>query len=366
MRRLQGLLLLVAAASAAACMPFGLDRSRARVTEVESSWRLESGGTMVVRTEYDYRADGRIDEITTTVDGDFAERWELSYGDDNRVEELAIISDAETISADFEYRGDLLTEARQTYEKAGTERRWDLSYHNDDPRFVDGIVVTVDLGDHLKELATELQYDERSRLEKMITTEYSEGPSGDSTELEMSRKLRYDADSGVLDRVTTTRESLTFPTVAADTCWDSGYYGDGICDSFCAQPDPDCGGGVQPVPPSSEPEIRTHTTLYSMKYGDARQLEEMNGPDGEEVEISYDDQGRIEEIESRGGSASFTIEYRYEDGSVTGHSFSPAISAGELFDVAGASFSTLALEGPLQLLQSPFGTAITTGAGSAL
>lgn len=41
--------------------------------------------------------------------------------------------------------------------------------------------------------------------------------------------------------------------VQEDWCAQQGWYGDGICDEVCLQPDPDCGGG-EPDPEGGDPQ----------------------------------------------------------------------------------------------------------------
>lgn len=351
MRRLQGILLLLAATSTAACLPFG-QRSNARVAELEATSRA-GGATATLRTEIDYLSDGRIDEITRTQDGDFVDRWELSYGDGQRVEELVIISDEQTVTVELSYTGDLLTEARARDADDAQDIRWDLSYFNGDARFIESVVLTMDSDSSFVEVATEYVYDDRSRIEEIETTSVSESALGTTSESTMTNQLRWDADTGRLERITTTTETPHYPPTESDPCWDAGWYGDGVCDSICPQPDPDCGGASQPIAPGpGEPELRKDTFLYSVKYDDEGRLEEMDGPGGAAYTVDYDEKGRIEEVEERGDGYTFSVEYTYDEGEVRGHSFSPALPNGKFFDLLGASFGTLPFDGPLTLVQS--------------
>lgn len=351
MRRLQALLLLIAAASATACNPFAMERSKARVSEIEVSLR-SSGSTVTSRIEVDYLSDGRIDEITTTSGGNFSERLELSYDANNRVEEAVTVSDDDTAIIELTYTGELLTEMRKRTDDDDRDERWDLSYFHGDRRLVESIVVTVDSATMgLFETATDYAYDESSRIKDYVVSTFSESPSGDTSEMSTETDLRYDSETGKLDRITTTNEYLYYPDPVSDSCFDLGYYGDGYCDSTCPQPDPDCGGGGTIEAPTTEPEVRRETVLYSAKYDDKGRLEDLDGPSGATVTVDYDQEGRIDEIELRDGTNTWLVEYSYDEGTVSGHTFAPQLPAGaQFFDLAGSSFGTLDLESPLSVM----------------
>lgn len=355
MRRLQALLLLIAAASATACLPFGLQRSKARVAEIETTSRY-GGSSTTVRTEIDYLSDGRVDEMTRTASGDFLDRWELSYDRNNRVEELAIISDDNTVIVELTYTGELLTEASARDPDDDQELRWDIGYFNGDRRFVESVVLTLDAPNGFTEIASKYAYDDSSRIKEINTSALSESEGGDTSESSNDTELRYDTDTGKLERVTTTTEVPYYPAPESDWCWDGGYYTDGWCDSGCPQPDPDCGGGgPAPVAPSQgEPEILRSTSLYSVKYDDDGRLEEMDGPEGETITVDYDSENRIDEVETRNDGNSTITEYSYDEGVVNGHTFSPALPSGKFFDLAGASFGTVEYENPIQLIEGSF------------
>lgn len=360
MRRLQGLLLLLAAISVTACMPFGA-RSQARVSEIETTTRF-SGSSSTVRTEIDYLADGRLDEMTRTASGDFLERWELSYDKAERVEEVAVISDSTTYIVELTYTGELMTEATLRHGESDTDIRWDVSYFNGDRRFIESVVTTVDTVNSFSETASKYAYDDASRIKGIVTSMFSEYEGSTNTsESKSDTALRYDVDTGALERVTTTTEVPYTPPAVTDWCWEGGYYDDGYCDTGCPQVDPDCGGGNTVVPPGGgETEIVTSTVLYSVKYNDKGRLDEVDGPDGESYSVDYDAEGRIDEVEVRNDGYSVITEYTYDEGAVKGHSFSPAVPSGEFFDVEGSSFGTLDFQNPMKILGG-----VTASAGSS-
>ncbi len=351
MRRLQAMLLLITAASITACLPFGAQRSKPRVAEIETTSRAGGTSAPTVRSEVDYLDDGRVDEITRTAGGNFVDRWELTYDDNRRVEEVAIISDGETVIIELSYTGELLTEASALLTESETELRWDISYLNGDRRLIDSMAVTSDGPSYFSETASSYSYDDRSRIAEIASSTFTESSAGTTGETSSTTELRFDSDTGKLERVTSTVEVPYYPAPVVDWCWDAGYYTDTYCDSTCPQPDPACGGTTVPVAPDQgEPEIRTSTQLYSVKYDDEGRLEEMDGPDGERVAVEYDAEHRIDEIEQRNDGYSVITEYTYDDGVVNGHSFSPALPHGELFDLTGASFGTLDFESPMDLV----------------
>lgn len=60
---------------------------------------------------------------------------------------------------------------------------------------------------------------------------------------------KSDAADGKMDALADLCEELGAPS-DCDICQEAGWYGDQVCDSFCAKPDPDCGGGGTEAQPS--------------------------------------------------------------------------------------------------------------------
>ncbi len=60
--------------------------------------------------------------------------------------------------------------------------------------------------------------------------------------------------------------SLSARASDPDICAEEGWYGDGICDVGCTQPDPDCGADEEP--PDETPEVPADVCEAEGWYGD--------------------------------------------------------------------------------------------------
>lgn len=50
---------------------------------------------------------------------------------------------------------------------------------------------------------------------------------------------------------------------SGDACVDNGWYGDGVCDSFCASPDPDCDAGAPPPGDATTSDVCADNSWYN-------------------------------------------------------------------------------------------------------
>lgn len=71
-----------------------------------------------------------------------------------------------------------------------------------------------------------------------------------------------------------------------------------------------------------------------LSYDDKGRLEEVELDDGTDVSVSYDEEGRVEELELRSGGSITTTEYVYEDGTTDGFAFLLE-GAGGFYDLSG-------------------------------
>lgn len=78
----------------------------------------------------------------------------------------------------------------------------------------------------------------------------------------------------------------------------------------------------------------TDSSEAEFSYDDSGRLEEVDVDDGTDVSVTYNDQGLVEELELRQGGTTTTVEYVYEDGSTDGFAFLLE-GAGGFFDLAG-------------------------------
>jgi YD repeat-containing protein len=329
-----------------ACL--GPARSKARVTEIESVSRYGGTDSGISRAEYDYRDNGFLDEITNTFDGDFNSRIELEWEND-RVVELTQLTDDEITIVDLSWDGDLLVEMFGSSPDHDNTLLVDFSYYRDDARYLERVRTTNTTGDsYVTEVTQTYSYDDRSRISEIVANNWSENSfSNTTTESKTETQFRYDADSGDLERVTVISESLgtsnsappvNDPPVEGDLCAEYGWYGDGVCDSDCAMPDPDCGEAETPSQPSSTDR---DTVIYSVEYDDEGKLEEVLAPGGMLYMVDYNDEGLVDEVEARNDGNSQRWEYEYDEGEVRGYSFSPPVPFGNFFDVKGTAFGTM-------------------------
>ncbi len=93
---------------------------------------------------------------------------------------------------------------------------------------------------------------------------------------------------------------------------------------------------------SSTYQGQTHEETYDFRYLANGALDEILDTHNGRVGLTYTN-GLITEIRYSSGSTTETNRYTYEDGSVAGATFAPAIPLGELFDLAGKSYSELSL-----------------------
>jgi YD repeat-containing protein len=346
--------LTVAIASLSGCeLLLGPQRSTARVSEMESSSRYEGSTSTITRAEYEYRKDGLIDEITVTSDGDFVRRTELSWNDSDQLEEVTVLGDNSTLIYELEWDRDLLTEVRAFSPDEDGVVRIEVSYFNGDARFLEKVVTTAETDNNYGETRVSYGYDETSRVGSIKTTNYSEYDSGfgspTTSESKSDADMRYDSDTGRLERVTLVTEiplgvsdPISPPPTEEDVCETYGWYGDGTCDTNCLYPDPDCGPVDEPEPVQPDPEFDRDTQLWSMSYDEDGRLDEVLAPSGRLTSLDYDrDDGRLEEIETMDDGYTTRVEYQYEEGTTKSYSFSPAVDYGGFFDVEGESFGTL-------------------------
>jgi YD repeat-containing protein len=358
-RTLLAAALAVATLAGTGCeLLMGPQRSRARVSETESLTRYEGSTSAITRREIEYRESGLIDEITETTEGDFIRRIELGWDADDQLEDVTVIYDETTDIYELEWERGLLTQVdKYNADSNDGLNRTEISYFNGDARYLEKMVGITETENTFAELRTLFGYDESSRVATMKATSYTEYDSGfgepSTTESKSETEMRYDADKGWLERVTLVTEvpNLDAAPPVEDTCATNGYYGDGVCDDFCLNPDPDCGDTGEPNDPPSNnnnDEWDRNTSLWSMSYDDEGRLEEVLAPGGQLTEVQYDDEGRVEETESIDDGYTSRVEYQYEDGQVRGElTFSPAVPYGQFYDVEGESFGTVHV---LQLL----------------
>ena len=103
----------------------------------------------------------------------------------------------------------------------------------------------------------------------------------------------------------------------------------------------------------------THLTTYTFRYREGK-LDEVSDDKNNRTTVSYDQNGKIIETRQVNGTTTITTRYTYATGSVDGWSFAPNVPAGNYFDLAGNSFSTVDIEGG-ELAMGDIPKATTTG-----
>jgi YD repeat-containing protein len=207
--------------------------------------------------------------------------------------------------ASIEYDDDLVTEL-DTANNQGKKTRIELDY--DDER-----LRALTQSNGVETRTTDFGYDDDGRLETFETR-----IGDDATE------YRYSYDSvGRLERIASTSHFVTpdgLPSSSAsalDFRWD----------------DDDALERVQRECEGCDPMITEFT------YDDDGRLDEIELYDGRRYTFSYNDDGLIEEIRvASSGTNSTTWKFDYEESDVLGVTFYPPVAYGEHFDMEGKPF----------------------------
>ena len=83
----------------------------------------------------------------------------------------------------------------------------------------------------------------------------------------------------------------------------------------------------------------TTTDDVAFSYNGDSRLDGIEG-EGFDVDIDYDDNGRVAAYDGNDEDGAFEAEYTYEDGNVSGLQFTPLHAYGDLFDMGGQAFGT--------------------------
>lgn len=277
MRARSSLLLLCSVVVGSGCNGF----SPVRLVEMETT----RGNNTTVK-EVTYGDDGRIEEIETRSNGNFLSRLEFIWEGGTLSELVYERANEDDLDISLEYKDGRLVgmEAK----RGNTEYTIDIKYEDNDPSFLREHTFVIQSGSTRTTRRRSVKYDEGRAVEgrEEVTIATGLGSLSETYELKMRRDK-----NGLPQRLKMSGTVLGITS--------------------------------------------RRTAEYS--FGDDRRLEEVEYDDGERIELDYDNEGRIEEMEITTRSGQRTVhEMRYENGNQSGFAFvAPDLPANVLFDLTG-------------------------------
>ena len=271
-------------------------RSTAKISEID--WTLQSSGQTTIGI-IDVGYQGReVVDVVFRENGAAAGRMEFSYSD-GRVDGIDVVdAEGDRGSYSWSYDGDRLTSILWSVPQVVSHEQ-ELEYDDAAGGRPERMTATTSWsGTTPISAVTTYDYDAEGRLVEIAEVE------GTST---WSSEIRYDQDSRI-ERVTQ-------------------YQG-------------------------------SEVALASLEYDGDGRLSLVESDDGDRYEVSYDDEGRIDEILllSPGSGTTLTVRYSYVPGDVTGLTFDPNLPVAGLVDLRGTSFAQpdfTAVAAPLRLFDVP-------------
>lgn len=250
--------------------------ARPRISEVEVTSQ-KGGQTKRSRYTYAYNREGEIQEIELTEDGEFVKRTEYKYADGRIVEISTTFAEGDPVEYELDYKNGLL--AKATGRKGELGRSFDIEFFNDDAFQFHEIVGTLEVrkdpqGNLIEnDIEVAASYDDEGRVDelKSLVRTRSNAPGGQPITVEKRIEYRYD-DDGRLSR---------------QTFFEKDRNGN------------------------------TSTSRTDYEYNDDGRVVEASG-DGIDIEVTYDKEGRIVEVEAIGNGTRGVLELSYEEGSTKG------------------------------------------------
>lgn len=291
------------------CLVAGLcacgGRSADRLSKIEST-RTVNDSTSISRWEMDYDRDGYLSTIAFFRDGSLEQTTRFDY-DEGRLLELETTFDSGEVSTiELDWRAGQLREME--YAEAGDRWVKTFTYDEDNPTRL---------------LASEM-----------------ERPYGLGTTLRINETYRWNAEGQLEEHVreSRTRTDLLDLEVVTKETRERRFAKSGELDRLTVYL---ATGGS------------TDVEQWNYAYASGR-LDEIDTDTGKNYRIDYED-GRMVELDYRGGEGRVVTELTYESGSIAGDlRWSPPSLPGALhFDVAGTSFPDFPLISPRFLLGAP-------------
>lgn len=277
----------LAALAVLVCLGCNSGRSTARLGRID-----RTVGNTVGEWDYRYSDSGALEELQYETGGSIA-RWDFSYDNSGTVNELRRSTDDEDLVYEFTYEDGRLVEKR---ERQGADYNADSDLEYDSNGKVLSIRKVIHIGsDTTREIDTTLDRDNEGRLVEWSEVDHTtiEIPIlGDvESTTNRTREFRYDDDGHLEEiRVAVTR-----------------------------------GGDTD----NSDVEYR---------YDDNGRLAELFDETGDNANLDYDDQGRIEEVDYVDQNDRYS--FSYDEGTASGVGLEPfGVPYATFFDVEGQSFS---------------------------
>lgn len=239
------------------------------------------------KRDYVYDDSGLLVEMVQSSDGGNDRTTTFTY-DGTRLDEVEVVQEnSPTTTYTFNHDGDLLEGVAIDY---GANDETATIEHQYDGALLEETDVEFDFGD--------------LRITYNTKYFYSDGKL-------TSSEVESVTDFGILGSATsTTSQTLT---------WD--------------------GAQLTDAERTTEDNGETTTDDFAFSYNSDNRLDNIEG-EGFDVDINYDDNGRIASYDGTDDDGAFDVEYTYEDGAVNGVQFTPLHAFGDLFDLGGQAFGT--------------------------